>query len=288
MTFVIQTMLNGVMLGSTYALMALGLTLIYGILNIPNFAHGHLYMFGAYIAFFLMTVCGVSYWLATVISIIALAIVGLVVERLVYHPLRSTPHVNSFIAAVGLLIFLESLALILWGGQYRHMPPVPLEQVLSIGGVTITAQRLLVIGSTILLIVLLQLLIKKTTIGSTIEAVAQDREGALLMGINVGRVTSLTFAIGTALAAAAAVLYCPLSLLSPGMGGVLVVKAFAIIILGGLGSIPGAIAGGFILGPVESFGGAYVSTAFKDVFAFALLIIILIAKPSGLFGEKRP
>jgi len=244
-------------------------------------------MFGAYVAFFLMTVFGVNYWLAAVISIIALAIVGLIVERLVYYPLRSAPHVNSFIAAVGLLIFLESLALILWGGRYRHIP-VPLEQVLSIGGVTITAQRLLVIGSTILLIVLLQLFIKKTTIGSTIEAVAQDREGALLMGINVRRVTSLTFAIGTALAAAAAVLYGPLSLLSPSMGGVLVVKAFAIIILGGLGSIPGAIAGGFTLGLVESFGGAYVSTAYTDVFAFALLIIILIVKPSGLFGEKKP
>ena len=273
------------MLGSTYAIVALGLTLVFGILHIPNFAHGHLYMLGAYITFFLMTLYGFNFWTALVTSMVALGLIGMLIERVIYRPLRDRPHINSFISAIGALIILETSVIAIWGPQGRRIPN-PYPDIVELLGITMSSQRLLVIVAAISMIVLLQIFIKKTTPGTTIEAIAQNREGAMLVGINVNRVSSLTFAISTATAAAAASLVAPIFMISPTMGALLGMKAFVIVILGGLGSIPGAIVGGYILGLLEAIGGGYLSAAYKDVYAFGALILILSIRPTGLFGKE--
>ncbi|MFH1134551.1 MAG: branched-chain amino acid ABC transporter permease [Pseudomonadota bacterium] len=284
MTLFIQQVINGIMLGSVYSLVALGLTLIYGILHIPNFAHGHKYMLGGYITFFLISIYHFNYWLAILASMLVMAVVGALAERLVYRPLRNTPEINYFIAAIGLLMILESGAYILFGPSSRQFPAAH-EQLLNIFGATVTMQRLYVIGCTVVLIVILQLFIKKTTTGATIEAMAQNREGALLVGIDINRVATLTFAIGTGLAAAAAGLVGPVSWVYPTMGAMPNLKAFVIIILGGMGSLPGAVVGGYILGLMEALCAGYVSANYEPLFAFGVLIAILAFKPTGLFGK---
>ncbi|MFH2130176.1 MAG: branched-chain amino acid ABC transporter permease [bacterium] len=286
MELFLQQVFNGIMFGSTYAIVALGLTLVMGILNIPNFAHGHLYMLGGYVTFFFINNIGLGYWPALLLSVIVLGLVGAAMERIVYRPLKDAPHINAFIAAIGALLFLESLALVVWGPQgLRINNPYP--QIYNVMGITIGLQRLLVIIGTAILILMLHLFLKKTLMGTTIEAVAQNREGAMLNGINVNRVSGITFFISSATAAVAASFLSPIFMLSPAMGAILGMKAFIIVILGGMGSIPGAILGGYILGLIEALGGGYVSAEYKDVFAFGALIIILSIKPTGIFGKKE-
>jgi len=280
-----QQILNGVLIGSVYSLMALGLTLIYGILHIPNFAHGNKYMLGAFISLTLVSLFKINYWLAILLSMVVLALIGLLVERYIYLPLRDQPHINSFIAAIGLLLLLEGIAFAIWGGEW-HRFPFAYRQNLNFFGITITLHRLLVIVAAAVLILLLQLFIKKTTLGWTIEAVAQDREGAQLVGINVQWVSGMAFAIGTALAAAASSLIAPVYLVYPAMGSLPLIKAFVVIILGGMGSLPGAVIGGYLLGLIESLAGGYISMIYADLFAFAVLVIVLAIKPTGLFGKK--
>lgn len=285
MELFLQQVFNGIMLGSTYAIVALGLTLVFGILHVPNFAHGNIYMLGAYVAFFLITYVGFGFWIALVGCMILMALVGMFMERVVYRPLRGQSHINSFIAAIGALIFIETLVVSIWGSQGYRIPN-PYPETMEILGIVMSQQRLIVVIAAILLIALLQLFIKRTTPGTTIEAVAQNREGAMLVGINVNSVSSMTFAISAALAAAAAALVAPIFMISPDMGALLGMKAFVIVILGGLGSIPGAILGGYILGLIEALGGGYISADYKDVFAFGALILILAIKPTGLFGKE--
>jgi branched-chain amino acid transport system permease protein len=280
-----QQVFNGIMLGSTYAIVALGLTLVYGILHVPNFAHGHMYMLGAYVCFFLITIFGFSYWPAVALAAVLLGLAGVVLEFLVFKPLRNDKGFNPFIAALGALIILENAVVVLWGPEGQRIPN-PYPGIFDVFGITMSHQRLLVIGVVLALIVLLQLFIKKTTLGSTIEAVAQNKEGAALVGINVNFVSAMTFAIATALAAVAACLVAPIFMISPSMGALVGMKAFVIVILGGLGSIPGAIVGGLILGLIEAIGGGYFSAAYKDVFGFGALVLILAIKPTGLFGKE--
>lgn len=279
-----QQVVNGLTLGSIYSLVSLGLTLIYGIMEVPNFAHGHLYMVGAYVAFFMLSTYGLNYWAATLVAMVALAVLGVLVERIVFHPLRHAPPTNLLIAAVGTLLFLESAARVLWGSDFRSMPSF-YDNVVRIAGIRVTHQRLIVIASAILLMVALNLFLKRTTIGSSIEAMAQDREGASLVGIDANRVSMLTFAIASALAAAAASLAGPIFLVYPSMGELVIVKTFVIIVLGGMGSIPGAVIGGYILGLTESLGATYLSTDYKDVVAFLVLVLILSVRPTGLFAR---
>jgi branched-chain amino acid transport system permease protein len=285
MDLLLQQLFNGIMLGSTYAIVALGLTLVYGILQIPNFAHGHMYMLGAYVCLFLMGILGLGYWPALLAVAVIMSVAGVVLERLAYTPLIHQPPMSSFISALGALIVLENGVIALWGPQGQRIPN-PYPDIFDVFGVTMSVQRVLVIGIAFLLIVLVQVFIKKTTLGSTIEAVAQNPEGAKLVGINVKRVSSLTFAISTGLAALAACLVAPIFILSPSMGALLGMKAFVIVILGGLGSVPGAIVGGLILGLLEALGGGYLSSAYKDVFGFGALVLILAIKPTGLFGKE--
>jgi branched-chain amino acid transport system permease protein len=284
MVLFFQQLVNGIMLGAAYSLVALGLTLIYGILHIPNFAHGHKYMWAAFTSLFLVVNFHTNYWVSLVIAMAVLGLAGVGVERLVYRPLRNVPHINSFIAAIGLLLVLESLSLIFWGADFRRFPSL-YDKPIHIFGVAITLQRLLVIVAAALFIILLQLFIKRTWLGATIEAVAQNPEGAQLVGISIDRVSSLTFGIGTSLAAAAASLIAPIFLVYPTMGSMPNLKAFVVIIIGGMGSIPGAVIGGFMLGLMEALGGGYISTDYKDLFAFGALVTFLTLRPTGLFGK---
>ncbi len=284
MSLFIQQIVNGLTLGSIYCLVALGLTLIYGIMEVPNFAHGHLYMVGAYVTFFGMTLYGLNYWVSALVAGIIIAILGVITERVVFNPLRHAPSSNRFIAALGAMMFLEAAARLLWGADFRSIPPV-YDKVLSFAGVRVTEQRVIVIVAAILLIIALNLFLKRTIIGSSIEAVAQNPDGSSLVGINVNVVGMLTFAIASFLAAVAAALAGPIFLVFPTMGELIIMKAFVIIVIGGMGSIPGAIVGGYILGLTESLGATYISMDYKDVIAFLVLVIILTIKPTGLFAK---
>jgi branched-chain amino acid transport system permease protein len=274
------------MLGSIYALVALGLTLIYGILEIPNFAHGALYMVGAYFSFLVITSLGVSYWVALMISMIFLFFLGMFVERVVYRPLYAQPVINSFIAAVGLILVIENGALAIWGPAFRRFPKAS-STVFHVLSVTITSQRIIVIVTAVFLILALNLFIKRTRLGAAIEATSQNREGAQLMGINTSRVGGITFGLGTALAAVAATLVAPILLIYPTMGAPVIAMAFVIIILGGMGSFFGAVVGGYLIGLAETLFSAYVTSNFVDSLIFGILVLILAVKPTGLFGKSH-
>jgi branched-chain amino acid transport system permease protein len=284
MELFLQQFLNGLTVGSIYALVALGLTMVFGILHVPNFAHGAFYMVGAYITLMMMTTAGFHYLLAIAVSVLVVAMLGVLSERLVFYPLRNAPPLHDMIAAIGILLFLEAGAHVIWGADYQRMVS-PYDQVINFFGLTVTLQRILIVVAAVAVMLALQLFLRKTMVGSTVIAMAQNREGAYLMGINANKVAMMTFAISGVLAAIAASLASPINLVFPGMGNLVITKAFVIIIIGGMGSIPGAIVGGFILGLTESFGATYISTDYKDLIAFILLVIILSAKPTGLFAK---
>lgn len=279
-----QQLLNGLTIGGVYSLVALGLTLVYGILHVPNFAHGALYMAGAFVAFYFMESLGLNYWLAMLGSAAVVAVLSMLAERLVFHPLRNAPPLHDMIAAIGILLFLEAGAQAIWGADFHRMQS-PYGNLVEVFGLTTVGQRLLIIAGAVVLVAVLHLFLTRTTTGLTIIAMAQNRDGAALVGIDATRVTLLVFAISGALAAVAAVLYSPINLVYPAMGHLVITKAFVIIILGGMGSFPGAIVGGLIIGLAEAFGGFYFSTNYKDLIAFVLLVVILSVRPQGLFSK---
>ncbi|GIZ51443.1 branched-chain amino acid ABC transporter permease [Noviherbaspirillum aridicola] len=284
MELILQQFLNGLTLGGVYSLVALGLTLVYGILHVPNFAHGAFYMAGAFVAFSLMGKLGLNYWLAMAGAAAAVALLAVLADRLVFHPLRNSPGLHHMIAAIGVLLFLESGAQAIWGADFHRMQ-TPYSGILEFGGLIMPQQRLLIVIAAFALMILLHLFLKKTTTGATIIAMAQNRDGAALVGIDPNRVAMMTFAISGVLAAVAATLYAPINLVYPAMGHLVITKAFVIIVLGGMGSVPGAIVGGLIIGFAEAFGGFYLSTDYKDIIAFALLVVILSIRPQGLFSK---
>jgi branched-chain amino acid transport system permease protein len=280
----LQQVLNGLTLGGIYSLVALGLTLVYGILHVPNFAHGAFYMVGAFVSWHLMNAYGVNYWIAMLGSALCVAVLATLSERLVFHPLRKASGLHPMIAAIGVLLFLEASAQAIWGADFHRMQ-TPYTGIVDLAGGTAPVQRLLIIAAAFSLMVVLHLFLKKTVMGSTIIAMAQNRDGASLVGIDANKVAMLTFAISGALAAVAATLYAPINLVYPAMGNLVITKAFVIIILGGMGSVPGAIVGGLIIGFAESFGAFYLSTDYKDIIAFVLLVVILSVRPQGLFTK---
>lgn len=279
-----QQVMNGLVLGSVYSLVALGVTLIYGTMEIPNFAHGHLYMLGAYVTFAAVTGLDVHYWIGMVLAVAALAVVGILVERLAFRPLRHAPHVNMMIAAVGLMLFLEAFAQLVWGADFRRLPS-PYGAVVDLWGTTVTEQKLILIVAGMGLMAVLFLFLKRTALGAAIEAVSQDRVGAQLVGIDPERISMITFALSAGLAAAAAALIAPINLISPSMGLVVGLKAFVIVVIGGMGSVAGAIVCGYGLALAESLGGTYLATDYQDLIAFAILALVLTVRPSGLFAK---
>ena len=284
MTLFMQQLLNGITLGSVYILVAIGLTLVFGILHVPNFAHGALYLVGGYATLMAMNSLGVHYFIAIIISIMCVAGIAVLMERLVFNPLREAPAIHDKIAAIGIMLFFDALIPLVWGNEYHRML-TPFADTVTLFGISTTIQRILVIVVACIVVVLLQLFLKKTMTGASIMAMAQNREGSFLVGINANTVAMMTFAISGALAAIAASIASPINLVFPSMGHLVILKAFVVVIIGGMGSVPGAIIGGMVLGITESLGATYISNDYKDMIAFLLLIIIMTIRPKGLFAK---
>lgn len=284
MTLFIQQLFNGLALGGIYCLAAIGLTLVFGVLRIPNLAHGALYMVGAYVTYFFLVSVGLPYIAAIGGAAVVLAVLGVVLERVVFHPLRDSPHTQHLIAAVGVMFFLQSLVQAVWGADFRRMES-PLTGRVSVAGAEVSWQQIVIIIVAVVVLSALTWFIKRSPHGQTIEAIEQDRTGASLVGINPNKVSMLTFGLSAALAAIAAGLVAPINLLSPEMGDALNLKVFAIIILGGLGSLPGAIVGGFIIAISEVMTSTYISAGAGEAVAFIVLIMVLAIRPTGLFAK---
>jgi branched-chain amino acid transport system permease protein len=281
-----QYLLNGISQGCVYVLLASGLTILLGIMNVPNFAQGHLYMVAAYIGFYMVMSYSMNYWLALVLATVALGIGGLFVYYIVFYPVRKAPEVNLFVAAMALLMILEGGALYLFGTETKWFLVPWSRKVFSVGDLSLQAQRFIVIAGTAVVMLVLYFFIKKTALGAALEATAQHREGAMLCGIKVNWISALAFVIGTALAGVAGVLIGPAVLLEPTMGMGPLLVAFSAIIFGGLGSIPGAVVGSLLLALVESLTAGYISAKYSVAFVFAIMIIMLLLRPKGLFGKE--
>lgn len=283
----LQQLINGLSLGSTYALIAIGYTMVYGIIKLINFAHGEIYMIGAFIGFFVATNLGLSFIPTLAIAMVVSAIVGIIIEKVAYRPLRKSPRITLLITAIGVSLFLQNIVRYIVGPAPKSFPQLIEVKKLSIFGVQLTNIQLLTLGISLGLVVLLQILVYKTKSGKAMRAASQDREAAELMGINVDNTISFTFAIGSALAGAAGVLVA-LSWISidPYMGMMPGLKAFVAAVLGGIGVIPGALIGGVFMGIAETLTKAYISTRLADAIAFGILIVILLVKPAGLLGKK--
>jgi len=284
MVEIIQQVVNGVAIGGVYVLIALGLTTVFGILGIAHFAHGSVSMFGGYLTYFLVTAQGLPLPLAILVALAAGLALGVLIEVLAYRPVRNASHINAFIVALGLTMMVEGINLQLFGHE-QVVIPTDLGRVFVIGGVTIPELRLYVILAAALLIAAMTLFVERTKTGQAIRAVAENRDAAILMGVNVRTIPLVVFAISTALGVAAGVMVGSLFAIAPGIGEGLVIKGFAVLILGGLGSIPGAVVGGMVLGITESLAAGFISSAYRDVIAFLVMIAVLLFRPQGLMGK---
>jgi branched-chain amino acid transport system permease protein len=285
MNELLQQILNGLAIGSVYTLVALGLTVVFGILGIAHFAHGSLAMFGGYLTFVFSTSMGLSLFASMALAMPVGAVMGMLIERLAYRPVRDAPHINAFIIALGLTMMLEGGNLLLFGAD-QVIIQTPYQQVFDFGGIFVAQLRMVVIITSVTLVALVTLLLLKTKTGKSVRAVAQNRHAAVLMGVNVNFVSSVVFGISSALGVAAGALIGALLALAPGVGESFAVKGFAVLILGGLGSLPGAILGGLILGVSESLAAGFLSSAYKDVISFLIMILVLLVMPQGLMGKK--
>lgn len=288
MTF-LSNLINGISLGSVYAIIALGYTMVYGIAKMLNFAHGDVIMVGAYISF-----CATSYLhlppiVSVLIAMIVCTVLGMVIEGLAYKPLRKASSLAVLITAIGVSYFLQNAALLIWGSAPKTFTSiVPIDSFALFGGkLIITPESIITVLSCIVIMIALTLFTRKSKMGKAMRAVSEDKDAAELMGINVNVTISLTFAIGSALAAIAGVLLCSAyPVLIPTTGSMPGIKAFTAAVFGGIGSIPGAMIGGILLGIIEIFSKSYISTNLSDAIVFAVLIIVLLVKPTGLLGKK--
>ena len=281
-----QQIINGLAIGGIYVLIALGLTTVFGILGIAHFAHGSVSMFGGYLTFVLVSVQGFPLLLAILVAIVVGLGLGVLIELLAYRPVRKASHINAFIVALGLTMMVEGINLELFGHE-QVVIPTNMSHVFNIGGVTIPELRLYAIIAAVGLIIAMTIFVAKTKTGQAIRAVAENRDAAILMGVNVNTIPLVVFAISTALGVCAGVRVGSLLAIAPGQGEGLVVIGFAALILGGLGSIPGAVVGGMVLGVTEALAAGYISSAYKDVIAFAVMILVLLVRPEGLLGKAR-
>lgn len=281
----IQYFLNGLIIGGAYALIGIGLTLILGIMNVVNFAHGEMYMLGAYFLFTFFSKMGVNFFLSILLAILAVMSIGFLFEKGILKPLRRRSIDTVMLSMIGLSMFMQNIAMLIWTPVPESIrSPLPME-AFTLGGLYFLPQRILVICVALLLVLLTHLLLRKTKLGKAMRATFQDLEAASLMGIRIDRIYSFTFVLGAGLAATSGALLGPIFTVHPYMGNLANLKAFAIVIIGGLGSFAGAVAAGLLLGVFESLGAAYVSSGYQDAVGFILLIIILIKRPTGLFGK---
>lgn len=293
----IQQLINGLVLGAVYALIALGYTMVYGILQLINFAHGEVYMLGAYLAIIVLGVLtalglpAVSLPLTLLLTLLSAMLFcgayGAMIERVAYRPLRNAVKLAPLISAVGMSIILQNVVMLAQGKEYKYLPPVITREGITIAGARISSLEIIILLTSILLMLCLQLFVKTTRLGKAMRATSQDMTMAGLLGVDINRVISVTFMIGSALAAVAGVLVTLYyGVVHFFMGYTAGLKAFTAAVLGGIGSIPGAMLGGVMLGVIENFGASYISGVYKDAFAFLVLIITLIARPSGLLGQR--
>ncbi|MDF2634598.1 MAG: ABC-type transporter, integral rane subunit [Pelosinus sp.] len=283
----IQQLINGVSLGSIYALIALGYTMVYGIIKLINFAHGDIYMVGAYVAFFATTFLKLSFFPALIVSMAVAAALGMTIERLAYRPLRKAPKIAILITAIGVSLLLEYGGMLLVTPQPRTFPALFDTKIFTFGNIVVNSQQVVILAISVVLMIILTYVVQRTKIGKAMRAVSFDTDAAKLMGIDVDRVISITFAIGSALAAAAGMLVgVYYNSIDPLMGIMPGLKAFVAAVLGGIGVIPGAMLGGIIMGVIEAMVSGFISSTFRDAAAFAILIIILLVKPSGLLGKN--
>ena len=285
----LSNLINGISLGSVYAIIALGYTMVYGIAKMLNFAHGDVIMIGAYISFCVTQYLKLPAWLSVLAAMFVCTLLGMTIERLAYKPLRSAPSLAVLITAIGMSYLLQNLALLIWGSN-----PKSFTSIISFGPVRLFDGQLIIsdvaivtVLACILIMLALTWFTGKTRMGKAMRAVSEDKGAAQLMGVNVNRTISVTFAIGSALAAIAGVLLCSAyPTLMPTTGSMPGIKAFPAAVFGGIGSIPGAMLGGILLGIIEIFGKSYISTELGDAIVFAILIVILLVKPAGLLGKK--
>ncbi|KMY78612.1 branched-chain amino acid ABC transporter permease [Leuconostoc mesenteroides] len=288
MTTFIQQLINGLMLGSVYALLALGYTMVYGIIKLINFAHGDIYMLGAYFGYFFIKVLHLNFFIALILAMAVSAIIGVVIEYIAYRPLRHSPRIAVLISALGISFLLENGMTYLYGSDQRSFPQAIKTVQYHFYGIQVSNIQLIITVTSIVLMLLLTYIVKNTKMGRAMRAVSADPDAALLMGININHTISFTFAIGSALAAAGGILIGlyynsidPLMGMTPGL------KAFVAAVLGGIGIIPGAAVGGWLIGILETMVQATAFSDYKDAIVYAMLIVILLIKPTGILGKNK-
>jgi len=287
MTYFLQQALNALQLGSIYALIALGYTMVYGILTMINFAHGDLFMVGAFFCFLVATALHLSFIPTLLISMFGVALLGVAIERVAYKPLRQAPRVSAIITALGVGLFLENFTLVFY--PYPQSVPQLIPNIVwNLGGVSVSLLQVIIIALSIVLMVILDFIVRKTMVGMAMRAISWDKTIVPLMGVPVDLIISATFAIGTSLGAAAGVMYAlAFPVIDPYMGTLIGWKAFISAVVGGIGNIRGAMIGGFILGTVEIMVAAYGNSSYRDFVAFGLLLLLLVFRPNGILGKPR-
>jgi len=283
----LQHLVNGLVLGGTYALLGIGLTLIFGLMNVVNFAHGEFYTLGAYVTFAALTLADLNFFAALGLAIVCGLVVGAVTEFLLVRPLRRESIDTVMLVMIGVWIAMQNSELLVWGGVAKSIPHPFSTTPLTLGGVSLAPLRLFVLVAALGLIVGAHLLIHRTRLGRAMRATFQDADTAALMGVRIRRIYTATFAIGSGLAAAAGALLGPIFIAYPSMGDLASLKAFSVVILGGLGNIAGATVGGLVLGVAEELGAGYVSSGYRDAVGFVIIIAVLLLRPSGLIARAE-
>lgn len=284
---ILQQLVNGLSLGSIYALLALGYTMVYGIIKLINFAHGDIYMLGAFWGYYVINQLHFNFWMALITAMIFCAIMGVVIEYLAYRPLRNSPRIAALITAIGVSFLLENGMSYLFSSNVRNFPQAIQVKNYHFAGISISNVQLMILIVSIVLMILLQLIVRRTKMGKAMRAVSVDPDAAQLIGINIDRTISFTFALGSALAGAAGVMIgLYYNSIDPLMGMTPGIKAFVAAVLGGIGLIPGAAIGGFVIGLLETAMQAIGFSAFKDAAVYAVLILILLIRPAGILGKK--